>query len=154
MKLTLELNGELTIVDVNPGLRLIDWLRNELNLTGTKEGCGEGECGTCTVLLNDQPVNSCLVLMGQLDGARVQTIEGIRSDPDGLRLMQAFCEMGAIQCGFCTPGLIMAALPLVKKHQPLSAEEVKQSIAGNLCRCTGYQKIIDAIMLALGEQHE
>jgi len=145
MTLTLELNGESITTDVPPGLRLIDWLRNDLQLTGTKEGCGEGECGACTVLLNGQPVNSCIILMGQLNGMHIQTIEGIRTDPDGRRLIAAFCDAGAIQCGFCTPGFIMAALPLVRQHPPLSTEEIKVAIAGNLCRCTGYEKIIEAI---------
>jgi len=154
MVISIEINGRKKTVAVESMRRLLDWLRNDEYLTGTKEGCGEGECGACTVLLNGEPVNACLLLMGQLDGARIQTIEGIRNDPDGKKLIDAFCELGAVQCGFCTPGFILAAYPLLKSRQPITEDAIKRAIAGNLCRCTGYSKIIDAIKTALGVAHE
>jgi len=122
-------------------MRLLDFIRKELKLTGTKEGCGEGECGACSVLIDGKLVNSCMVLLGQIDGKSVTTIEGI----DEPELFKAFEETGAVQCGFCTPGMIIAATALLRKKSNPSVYEIKEAISGNLCRCTGYKKIVEAI---------
>jgi aerobic-type carbon monoxide dehydrogenase small subunit (CoxS/CutS family) len=139
-----------------PGMRrLLDVLREDLGLTGTKEGCGEGECGACTVLVDGEPVVSCLVPVCQLDGARVRTVEGLAPAPGGLGVVQqAFLEAGGAQCGICTPGMLMAAEAFLASGLEPSDAAIREAIAGNLCRCTGYTKIIDAIRLAadrLGE---
>ena len=139
MKITV--NGIEYQPSVFPSVRLLDYLRKELKLTGTKEGCGEGECGACSVLVDGKLVNSCMVLLGQVDGKSVTTIEGI----DEPELFRAFEETGAVQCGFCTPGMIMAATALLRKNLNPSVYEIKEAIAGNLCRCTGYKKIVEAI---------
>lgn len=144
--ITFQLNGMTTEVLVNPNQTLVRMLREDLGLTGTKYGCGEGDCGSCTVLLDGEPVNSCLVLAAQVDGHQVTTIEGV-ADGDKLHPLQAsFIEKGAIQCGFCTPGMILSAKALLEKQPDPSELEVRTAISGNLCRCTGYQKIVEAIM--------
>lgn len=144
--ITFQLNGMTTEVLVNPNQTLVRMLREDLGLTGTKYGCGEGDCGSCTVLLDGEPVNSCLVLAAQVDGHQVTTIEGV-ADGDKLHPLQAsFIEKGAIQCGFCTPGMILSAKSLLEKQPDPSELEVRTAISGNLCRCTGYQKIVEAIM--------
>ena len=147
MKLKLHVNGKKKSVDVPPMKRLLDTLREELALTGTKEGCGEGECGACTVLVDGTAVNSCLVASCQVDGCEVQTVEGIarRGGKEAARLhrlQRAFLEHGAAQCGICTPGMLMAALALPKRA---TLDEIRAGLAGNLCRCTGYIKIYDAV---------
>ena len=133
------LNGKAVSIQAHPMKRLLDVLREDCGLTGTKEGCGEGECGACTVLLDGQPVNACLVPFAHVRGARVTTIEGIRGRH---RLQQAFVEEGAVQCGLCTPGLVVAASALARDATP---EEVRSALAGNICRCTGYAAIYRAI---------
>jgi len=140
MRLTL--NGKRARVDVHPLKRLLDVLREDCRLTGTKEGCGEGECGACTVLVDGAPVNSCLVPAVHVDGARVTTIEGLGGRH---RLQRAFVEHGGAQCGICTPGMIMAAVALRRKP---SLEEIKVGLSGNLCRCTGYSAIYRSIRKA------
>lgn len=137
----LTVNGVYHTPKASPSTRLLDYLRNELRLTGTKDGCGEGECGACMVLLNGEPVNSCLVLLGQCDGKEVITVEGI----DDKALCQAFAESGAVQCGFCTPGFIVSAKALLMKNSQPTVDEIKEALSGNLCRCTGYKKIIEAV---------
>ncbi len=145
MRIDLTVNGERVECDVAPGMRLLDLLRDRLHLLGTKEGCGEGECGACTVLLDGRPVVSCLVLASQADGKEVLTIEGI-SDGERLHPIQrAFVETGAVQCGFCTPGFIMSTYALLKENPHPSEEEIRTALEGNLCRCTGYAKIIEAV---------
>jgi aerobic carbon-monoxide dehydrogenase small subunit len=146
-KTKLSVNGKKHSVEAPPMKRLLDTLREDLGLTGTKEGCGEGECGACTVLIDGAAVNSCLVPTCQADGCEVQTIEGIaRGDAKTAarlhRLQRAFLEQGAAQCGICTPGMIMAALALPKRA---SLDEIRAGLGGNLCRCTGYMKIYDAV---------
>ncbi len=146
-------NGEPVEVDA-PGMRrLLDVLREDLGLTGTKEGCGEGECGACTVLLDGAPVDSCLVPICQVDGARVATVEGLAAtSPEGPvldALQQAFLEAGGAQCGICTPGMLMAARAYLDAGGGPDDEAIRKSIAGNLCRCTGYTKIIEAIAIAI-----
>ena len=147
MKMKLHVNGDKRSVDVPPMKRLLDTLREELALTGTKEGCGEGECGACTVLVDGAAVNSCLVPTCQADGCELQTVEGIaRSGGKQAarlhRLQRAFLDKGAAQCGICTPGMLMAALALPKRA---TLDEIRAGLAGNLCRCTGYMKIYDAV---------
>lgn len=145
-------NGEQTTVHVEPTKTLLDVLREDLFLTGTKRGCDSGECGACTVLLNGQAVNSCLILAAELDGKDVLTIEGLSKDRKELHpLQKAFIEKGAVQCGFCTPGLIMTAKALLDKNPNPTEEEVRYGVSGNLCRCTGYSKIVEAILTA-GEE--
>ena len=144
--ITFQLNGMTTEVLVNPNQTLVRMLREDLGLTGTKYGCGEGDCGACTVLLDDEPVSSCLVLAAQVDGHRVTTIEGV-ADGDQLHPLQAaFIEKGAIQCGFCTPGMILSAKALLDEKPDPTEFDVRTAISGNLCRCTGYQKIVEAVM--------
>ena len=144
----LTLNGMKRKVESTHSTRLLDLIRDDLRLPGTKEGCGKGECGACTVIMNGELIASCLVLAPQADGAVITTIEGI-GDEEHLDLIQeAFIETGAVQCGFCTPGMILAAKKLLEENAYPSEEEIKRGISGNLCRCTGYQKIFDAIKLA------
>lgn len=139
------LNGREIEIEVPPHWSLLRLLREKLELTGTKEGCGIGECGVCTVLLDGMPVNSCLILAPKVDGRRVETIEGLGSRESLHPLQRSFIESGAVQCGFCTPGMLMSAKALLEKNPHPTREEIKEAISGNLCRCTGYQQIIEAI---------
>jgi carbon-monoxide dehydrogenase small subunit len=150
-KLIIELtiNGKKRKVETTTSTRLLDLIRDDLHLTGTKEGCGKGECGACTVIMNGELVASCLVLAPQADGAVITTIEGVGDDKCLDLVQEAFIETGAVQCGFCTPGMILAAKKLLEENPHPTEEEIKRGISGNLCRCTGYQKIIDAIKLAV-----
>ena len=147
-KISFKINGEAISMDVQPHWTLLRLIREGLRLTGTKEGCGEGECGSCTVLLNGKPINSCLVLAIDADGKAVTTIEGLADGEELNPLQTAFVEKGAIQCGFCTPGMILAAKGLLDRQPLPSEEEIRLEMAGNLCRCTGYAKIIEAIQTA------
>ena len=149
-KLIIELtiNGKKRKVETTTSTRLLDLIRDDLHLTGTKEGCGKGECGACTVIMNGELVASCLVLAPQADGATITTIEGIGNGKKLHPIQETFIETGAVQCGFCTPGMILAAKKLLEENPHPTEEEIKRGISGNLCRCTGYQKIIDAIKLA------
>lgn len=146
--MTFTINGADHKVQVDPAMRLLDLLRDVLHMTGTKEGCSEGECGACTVLIDGEPVNSCLILAGQAESHAILTIEGISVDGEMSRLQNAFVEAGAVQCGFCTPGMIMVSKALLIKNPHPSDEDIKVALSGNLCRCTGYKKIIDAVRLA------
>ena len=139
------INARDVQIEASPSERLIDLLRNRLQLTGTKEGCAEGECGSCTVLLDGRAVNACLVLAAQVNGRNVQTVEGLANSQELSLLQQMFVAHGAIQCGFCTPGMLMAASSLLARQPDPSDEEIRQALAGNLCRCTGYTSIIDAV---------
>lgn len=147
MTIEFEVNGKPITVEIPTHWRLLDVLREKLDLIGTKEGCGQGECGTCTVLLDGKPVNSCLVLAGQADGRKVTTIEGIAS-PQLHPIQQALLEEGGVQCGFCTPGVIITAFALLKLNPHPTEAEIRQALAGNLCRCTGYEKIVSAVAKA------
>ncbi|MBU4350049.1 (2Fe-2S)-binding protein [bacterium] len=149
-KLTIELtiNGKKRKVETTTSTRLLDLIRDDLHLTGTKEGCGKGECGACTVIMNGELIASCLVLAPQADGAVITTIEGVGNGENLDPVQEAFIETGAVQCGFCTPGMILAAKKLLEENSHPTEGEIKRGISGNLCRCTGYQKIFDAINLA------
>ena len=147
---TFSVNGHEVSVEALPMTRLLDVLREELRLTGTKEGCGEGECGACTVLIDGTPVNSCLIPLAQAQGAKITTVEGIADDDRMDPIQTAFIEHGAAQCGICTPGFIVTARALLDDNPSPSRREVREALAGNLCRCTGYQKIIDAVIASLG----
>ena len=143
-------NGDPVEVEV-PGMRrLLDVLREDLALTGTKEGCGEGECGACSVLLDGAVVDACLVPVCQVDGTSVRTVEGLGTEEDLNDLQAAFLATGGAQCGICTPGMLMAAEAFIASGVPAGEEAIREAIAGNLCRCTGYTKIIDAIAMAAG----
>jgi len=149
--INIKVNGRAWDLAVEPNRTLLDVLRHDLELTGTKRGCDLGECGSCTVILNGKPVNSCLVLAIQANGAEVLTIEGL-AGPSGLHpLQRAFVEKGAIQCGFCTPGMILSASSLLQKNPKPGEEEIRTALSGNLCRCTGYQKIVEAVQ-SVGER--
>jgi len=173
MLLEFELNGKQTRVEVEPTLRALDLLRDVLGLTGTKEGCGRGECGACTILLDGKPVNSCLLYAAKLQGRRVTTIEGLSGAADGTAdaaadgavggaatnragddsprlnpLQEAFLAEGAVQCGFCTPGMILSAKSLLDRNPDPEVEEIEEALSGNLCRCTGYGKIVKAVQRA------
>jgi len=151
--ITLTVNGTEHELAIEPNRTLLDVLRYDLELTGTKKGCDVGECGSCTVILNGKPVNACLVLAIQANGAEIITIEGLKP-PQGLHpLQQAFVEKGAIQCGFCSPGMLLSASSLLKQNPNPTEEEIRTALSGNLCRCTGYQKIVEAIQsVAKGEE--
>ena len=148
------LNNEKITHEVEPNQTLLSMLRDEFDLTGAKEGCGLGECGACTILLNGRPVNSCLLLAIEADGKEILTIEGLSSGNDLDDLQISFIEKGAIQCGYCTPGMVITAKALLNENPHPSEEEVKHAISGNLCRCTGYQKIVEAIMVVANKDKE
>ncbi|MBS3873605.1 MAG: (2Fe-2S)-binding protein [Firmicutes bacterium] len=141
-------NNQSVEVNALPSARLLDVVREELDLTGTKEGCGQGECGACTVLLDGKAVNACLVLVGQVEGRNIETIEGLATGSSLHPLQQAFIDEGAVQCGYCTPGMLLSAKALLSDNPTPSEAEIRVAIAGNLCRCTGYTKIIKAIQSA------
>ena len=143
-----KVNGESHRLDVFPMARLLDVLREQLQLTGTKEGCGEGECGACTVILDGQIVNSCLVPVAQVNGAEITTIEGVANGDQLHVVQQAFIEHGGAQCGICTPGMILAAVDLLERHPQPTEADIRNGLAGNLCRCTGYMKIFESVVRA------
>ena len=152
MKISLTLNGEARELEVEPCRSLLDVLRNEAGLPGTKKGCDVGDCGACTVILDGKPVNSCLVLGVEAEGREVTTIEGIQPAPDRLHpLQEKFMQLGGAQCGFCTPGMIVMAKALLDENPNPTEEEIRFGIAGNICRCTGYTKIVEAIQAAAEE---
>jgi carbon-monoxide dehydrogenase small subunit len=144
-QISVTINGQVFERDVTEHRTLLHFLREDCGLTGTKEGCGAGECGACTVIMNGQAVNSCLVLACEADGAQIETIEGVAGDGGLSPLQKAFDKHHAVQCGFCTPGMIMSATDLLRRHPHPSREEIVDGIEGNFCRCTGYQQIIEAV---------
>jgi carbon-monoxide dehydrogenase small subunit len=151
VRVGISVNGERRESDVEPRLLLVHYLRDVLGLTGTNVGCDTTNCGACTVHLNGEAVKSCTVLAVQADGAEVTTIEGLGSDGDLHQLQEAFWEHHGLQCGYCTPGMIMAAADLLERNPHPSEEEVRHALEGNLCRCTGYQNIVEAVLAAAGE---
>jgi len=148
-KVRLTVNGQIFERQVEPRLLLSDFLRHELSLTGTHVGCEHGVCGACTVLLDGQPVRSCLLLAVQSDGHELMTVEGLAASPDDLHpLQQAFWEKHGLQCGFCTAGIMMTLLPFLAEHEQPAEHEIRHALSGNICRCTGYQHIVDAVLHA------
>jgi carbon-monoxide dehydrogenase small subunit len=145
VEIRLRVNGVDRVAEAPSSATLVELLREGLGLRGTKVGCGRGECGACTVLLDGEPVNACLVFAAQCEGHEVTTIEGIGEGEDMDRVQRAFVEAGAVQCGYCTPGMIISAHALLRKNPSPSRDEIEEAISGNLCRCTGYVKIVDAI---------
>jgi len=145
VSITITINGEIFTASVKPNTILIDLLRDKLGLTGTKKGCGTGECGACTVILDGKAVNSCLVLAAEANGKEVLTIEGLATSGKADRLQQAFVDHGAIQCGFCTTGMLMSSKALLDTNPAPNESEIKSALSGNLCRCGGYLRIIEAI---------
>jgi len=148
ISLSFTVNGESKTVEAFPLARLLDVLREQLQLSGTKEGCGEGECGACTVVLNGEIVNSCLVPMAQVEGAQIRTIEGVAMGDDLHAVQQAFIEHGGAQCGICTPGMVLAAVDLLSRNPNPTEDDIRTGLAGNLCRCTGYMKIFESVVRA------
>ena len=145
MKIAFELNGKTTEVEADPSARLLDAIRADLGLSGTKEGCSEGECGACTVLINGEPANSCLVMAGQISGQKVTTIEGMASEHKLHVIQEKLIDKGGTQCGICTPGIALTALAIQKNEPKASRARIRELLAGNICRCTGYQLIVDAL---------
>ena len=145
MELNFSVNGISYKREINPRFRLIDVLRMELGLTGTKEGCGEGECGSCTVIFDGKAICSCLVLSPQIDGKEIFTVESLAGDKELSDLQKSFIRNGAVQCGYCTPGMLMSAKALLMKNPNPTNDEIKTAISGNLCRCTGYNQIVKAV---------
>ena len=144
-RVSLTINGELEHVDISANMTLMDLLRETMVYTGTKNGCAAGECGACTVLLDGEPVNSCLVLGVECDGAEIVTVEGLAQDSRLDPIQQAIMEAGGVQCGFCTPGILITSKALLERNPNPSVGEIKAALVGNLCRCTGYLRIIDAV---------
>jgi len=141
-------NGSKEYLDVPSNMTLLQLLRDRLALTGTKNGCSAGECGACTILMNGEPVNSCMVLAVEVDGAEIVTVEGLADDGQLTSLQKAFVEHNAVQCGFCTPGMLCSSIDLLASNDNPSRDEIAEALSGNLCRCTGYTKIIEAVELA------
>ena len=148
MQINFKVNGEERSVEGFGMARLLDVLREQLHLTGTKEGCGEGECGACTVIIDGQIVNSCLVPLAQVNGAEITTIEGVARNGELHAVQQAFIDHGGAQCGICTPGMVLAAVDLLKRNSEPNETEIRNGLAGNLCRCTGYMKIFESVVRA------
>jgi carbon-monoxide dehydrogenase small subunit len=149
IKIQFRVNGNLQTVEAFPMMRLLDVLREQLHLTGTKEGCGEGECGACSVSVDGKIVNSCLVPVAQVTGSSIKTIEGVANGEELHAVQQAFIEHGGAQCGICTPGMVMAAVDLLERNPNPTEADIRTGLAGNLCRCTGYMKIFESVVRAI-----
>ena len=152
-EVSFRVNGKTHRVQVFPMARLLDVLRAELQLTGTKEGCGEGECGACSVIVDGRIVNSCLVPVAQVDGSDITTIEGVANEAELHAVQQAFIEHGGAQCGICTPGMVLAAVDLLERNPQPTETDIRIALAGNLCRCTGYMKIFESVIRAVKNTH-
>ena len=144
-KINFTLNGKMVSIETDPLKRLLDVLRDDLAMISVKEGCGEGECGACSVLLDNEIVNSCLIPIGTVEGTSIDTVEGIRETENGKKIIEAFADEGAVQCGFCTPGMMIGAEWIIRKYKNPTREEIRTGLSGNLCRCTGYDMIINAV---------
>lgn len=153
-KISLEVNGELIEISVDENMRLLDLLRDELRLIGTMEGCGEGECGACTIIMDGETVNSCMVMAFQADGSKITTIEGLEKNGKLHPVQQAYMDVGAVQCGFCIPGMVLSTKALLDKVPNPTDEEIREGISGNICRCTGYNKMLDATRKAIKYMEE
>ena len=153
MLIRFTLNGKKTQVDCASDRRVVDILREDFGLTGTKEGCGSGECGACTILVDDKNRLSCLMLAAQLEGRTITTIEGLAGESRPHPIQEAFAKHGAVQCGYCTPGMVLAASALLRRNPDPTREQIREALSGNLCRCTGYQKIVDAVESAARAMH-
>jgi carbon-monoxide dehydrogenase small subunit len=152
ISLTFVLNGKITTIETPPDRRVIDLLREDFGLTAAKEGCGTGECGACTILVDGKSRLSCLMLAAQLEGRNITTVEGLKEGTDRAgRIQAAFIRHGAVQCGFCTPGMVVAVADLLNREPKPDRERIREGISGNLCRCTGYQKIVDAVEAVISE---
>lgn len=151
LKIEFSVNGTMQSIEAHPMERLLDVLREQLRLTGTKEGCGEGECGACSVVIDGRIVNSCLVPVAQVAGTTIKTIEGVATGDQLHAVQQAFIDCGGAQCGICTPGMVMAAVDLLERNPNPTEAEVRNGLAGNLCRCTGYMKIFESVLRACQE---
>lgn len=147
--ITITINGEKRNLFIDENLRLIDLLRDKLGLTGTKEGCGEGECGACTVIMDGETVNSCMVMAFQADGSDITTIEGLEKEGEIHPIQKAYIDAGAVQCGFCIPGMVLSTKALLDKNFNPNRDEIREGLSGNLCRCTGYSKMLDATEKAM-----
>ncbi|MDC7239987.1 MAG: (2Fe-2S)-binding protein [Spirochaetales bacterium] len=147
-KIEFRVNGETRIYEGDPLRRLLDVLREDIGLTGPKDGCGEGECGACSILLDGEVVNSCLIPVGTVQGQEVLTVEGLNETDQGKCIVEAYADAGAVQCGFCIPGMVMATEALLRKNSSPDEAAVRKAISGNLCRCTGYDQIVDAVLMA------
>jgi len=147
-KITFTINGHAETKEVDPRMTLLKFIREELHITGVKEGCGEGECGACTVIIDGKAVNSCLMLAVEADGCNITTVEGLQKNGELDILQKKFIEHNAVQCGFCSPGMLMSAKALLTKNSNPTEDEIKEAISGNICRCTGYKQIIEAIQAA------
>ena len=148
IKIQFNLNGNDVSVTADPNKRRVDFLREDMGMTSVKEGCGEGECGACTIIYNGKAVTSCLMLAGQADGSTIVTLEGVSENGQLNYIQQAFVDAGAVQCGYCTPGMVLSAKALLDKKPDATDEEIRRAMSGNLCRCTGYSKIIKAVEMA------
>ncbi|HDR90615.1 MAG TPA: (2Fe-2S)-binding protein [candidate division Zixibacteria bacterium] len=153
MKINFRLNGEMVTAEISPSNRLLDVLREEFDLTGSKEGCSEGECGACSIIIDGKLANSCIIPAFQADGAEIETIEGISKTEIGKTIIEAFADCGAVQCGFCIPGFVVAGAALLRDNPSPTRDEVVTALSGNLCRCTGYEKIIEGVLEA-AKRHE
>ena len=154
MKLSFALNGERIDMDAPDDRRVVDILREDLGLTGTKEGCGSGECGACAILVDNESKLSCLMVAAQVQDRRITTIEGIAPKDEYHPVQEAFIEKGAVQCGFCSPGMIIGAIDMLNRNPCPSREEIREGLSGNICRCTGYQKIVDAVETVAGRKED
>lgn len=148
IEIEIRVNGEKRNIKTEPNKKLLKVLREDLNLTGTKDGCSQGDCGACVVLMNGKAVNSCLVLAAQADGAEIITVEGLSENGELSKLQQAFAERWGFQCGFCTPGMLISSYALLQSNPDPTLEEIKRALAGNLCRCTGYKPVFDSVLRA------
>lgn len=147
-RITLKVNGSLEMVDISGNMTLLQMLREKLALTGTKNGCASGECGACTVLMNGDAVNSCMVLAAECDGAEIITVEGLAKNGEMDVVQKTLVDLGAVQCGFCTPGVLISARALLNRNPHPTEFEIRDALSGNLCRCTGYNRIVEAVKLA------
>ena len=147
--ISIRVNGEKRDLSINESSRLLDLLRDDLGLTGTKEGCGEGECGACTVIMDGETVNSCMVMAFQAHGSDITTIEGLEKDGKPHPVQKAYIDVGAVQCGFCIPGMVLSTKALLDKNSSPDRDEIREGLSGNLCRCTGYNKMLDATEKAM-----